>query len=144
MAEISHVFDPEGDIILTLRNPNAPFAVWVDGPGWSFYRDIASKSLKIRPDRRYLESMKEFTILDPAGKEKRMATPAGEATSTSTKGSTPQQIEKTSVSAKDTEIKETRMQVSSRHLTLSSPYFKSMLQGPWQEGSTRCVDADDW
>ncbi|ORY59945.1 uncharacterized protein BCR38DRAFT_328295, partial [Pseudomassariella vexata] len=44
---------------------------------------------------------------------------------------------------------ETRMRLSSRHLMLASPYFDSMLKGPWQEGtkepgSDYSVYAEDW
>jgi hypothetical protein len=35
---------------------------------------------------------------------------------------------------------ETRLRVSSRHLTLASPYFKRMLKGPWREGNELASD----
>lgn len=43
-----------------------------------------------------------------------------------------------------THQKEVRFRLSSKHIILASPYFKTMLGGPWREADELELEADDW
>ncbi|KAL5866393.1 hypothetical protein ACKVWC_011429 [Pyricularia oryzae] len=43
-----------------------------------------------------------------------------------------------------THQKEVRFRLSSKHMILASPYFKTMLGGPWREADELEVEAEDW
>jgi len=92
MAEkCNFVMDPGGDVLLTLSNPDAPFAVWEDSGGV-----------------RQLETVKQLE----APEDGPAPGPAPEMT----------------------------FLLSSRHLSLASPVFETMLSGKWSEGLK--VDSD--
>lgn len=59
LPHINHDLDVEGDVILTLENPNEPFAVWVDeGEPW----EVPPSSPPVLDDR----VLRDFRSVDPA------------------------------------------------------------------------------
>ncbi|KAI1480128.1 hypothetical protein F4774DRAFT_379770 [Daldinia eschscholtzii] len=122
--------DPEGDVLLTLRNPNAPFAVW--DPDW--YKR-ASSSLSEQNNTKPQDS-------DPPK--------ADCQTQTKAEFKAEQESQSPHTSDKPTSTSSVKFLLSSRHLCLASPYFKRLLQGPWKEATKkspdglRHVDAFDW
>ncbi|CCF34596.1 hypothetical protein CH063_01168 [Colletotrichum higginsianum] len=168
--EVFHTIDPNGDVLLILRSPNAPFAVWnVDKGteslaskriGWEqAVSDISTKKMKKG------KKMKK----KPGGRDSSLCiTMASGSTSTdalSWSQNESQQLseaeppgppppdppadpeEEPAESGKETEIK---YLVSSRHLTLASTKFEAEFKGPWMEGSVKNIDghypinASDW
>lgn len=92
MDKTLHTLDPNGDVVLALRNPNAAFPLWTE----------------------------EANEGNPA---------------------LPQEA------GRDVAI---RIRVSSKHLTLASPYFNAMFKGNWKEGNALRSDGsvtlfiDNW
>ncbi|KAI1467648.1 uncharacterized protein F4812DRAFT_404132 [Daldinia caldariorum] len=129
-----HNLDPDGDVLLTLHNPNAPFAVW--DPDW--YKDVPSSPLPEQNDAKSQNSDRsEFNdqTQPEAHSETGQSSPASDQPST------------TSTSPSSSQVK---FRVSSKHLCLASEYFKRLLQGPWKEATStsedglRHVDAYHW
>lgn len=124
MEEIKYVFDPQGDTILVLKNPDAPFAVWpyMGDQEW--------------PDILQIQT----------------ATPNNEAEVTNGPANsetvTPEHsLEPAEVSQSPEKAVEIRMRVSSAHLILASSHFETMFKGPWKEaanGPPFEVITEDW
>ncbi|OTA98875.1 hypothetical protein M426DRAFT_100945 [Hypoxylon sp. CI-4A] len=110
-----HTLDPEGDVLLTLHNPTAPFA--------------------------------DFAVLDKfAGFEE-----PEHSTATVEDGiedlSVGRDVEPRDNSVEENPPPTVQYLLSSRHLILSSEYFKRTLKGPWKEGTKDGryeLSADDW
>lgn len=106
---ISHHIDPDGDVILTLHNPNQAFAVW-----------------------------------HPSGDA---STSDGSSISDGSSSTGNPSIESTFIEVTD-DRDAVRFQLSSKHLTLASNYFKNTLTGPWKEsikkGGQRDLNDYDW
>ncbi|KAI1804862.1 hypothetical protein F4811DRAFT_255904 [Daldinia bambusicola] len=123
-----HNLDPDGDILLILHNPNAPFAVW--NPDW--YKEVIP-SLSDQSDAESQDS--DSSEVDHQTQS--------EAHS-DTEQSSPASDQSTSTSS------EVKFRVSSKHLCLASEYFKRLLRGPWKEATSisedglRHVDAYHW
>ncbi|KAI0850610.1 hypothetical protein F5Y00DRAFT_34070 [Daldinia vernicosa] len=120
--------DPEGDVLLTLHNPNAPFAVWDE----YWYR-------------KQIFSFWGQLVTEPQKSEPAKATPQTQTEATSEKKQgLPIPDQPTSSKPK------VQFLLSSKHLSLSSGYFKNLLRGPWKEATPTspdgrlCVDAEDW
>ncbi|KAI8962919.1 hypothetical protein F5Y11DRAFT_170767 [Daldinia sp. FL1419] len=120
--------DPEGDVLLTLHNPKAPFAVWDD----KWYEKTASSRTE-QPISRHQDS--NIHEADPQ-----------------TQTIEPVKIEP-ELSTLDQPISPSptvQFILSSKHLILASEYFKNSLRGPWKEATSassdgrRHVDAYDW
>ncbi|KAI1204775.1 uncharacterized protein F4807DRAFT_316855 [Annulohypoxylon truncatum] len=107
--------DPDGDVLLTLHNPNAPFAVWVP-------ETEPEPEPEPEPQPEHISLSKE-SLYDKL-----------RADDTDPTCSSPP----------------VQFLVSSRHLVLASKYFRSILQGPWEEGTVihsdgrRHISAQDW
>ncbi|KAK1971930.1 hypothetical protein LY78DRAFT_11921 [Colletotrichum sublineola] len=172
--EIAHVVDPGGDVVLVLRNPKAPFAVWKD-----FYwepqpktskKDKKKKKKKKRhsepipgapddepaaepvpawpDDEPIAEAPFEESVPEPA--EEPMPEPAIHEIERpsigfgSVEGSQPAQ------DAQSDEESEVKFLLSSRHLILASRYFNAKLNGTWKEATRHAIDrryhleASDW
>ncbi|KAI0814449.1 hypothetical protein GGR55DRAFT_631889 [Xylaria sp. FL0064] len=111
MAAPDYVLDPDGDVIITLRNFNAPFP-----------------PLPFEEARPAWESLEETVVSEN-----------GENDDTDLIKDNPSELLEQSV----------RLQVSSSHLKLSSPYFKKALDGPFKESyptadGLRHIEADGW
>ncbi|KAI1283499.1 hypothetical protein F5Y07DRAFT_155014 [Xylaria sp. FL0933] len=111
MAAPDYVLDPNGDVIITLRNFNAPFPPLPFEevcPAWDSLEETVVSENRENDDT-------DLTKDDPS------------------------ELLEQSV----------RLQVSSSHLKLSSPYFKKALDGPFKESYStadglRHIDADGW
>ncbi|KAK6215114.1 hypothetical protein QIS74_08133 [Colletotrichum tabaci] len=149
--EFFHKIDPDGDVVLILRNPNAPFAVW------NVADSLATNH--IDPDL--------FGKLSKKDKNKALRGLLGSGNAGS--GSTitglshnetqqpealppkPQPVEPVAKPvAEPVEEPKIKYLVSSRHLILASNYFQAKFKGPWMETSTKHADgryqveASDW
>lgn len=122
MMDALHSIDPDGDTIITLSNPNAPFAIWDRRDKWPaapYAKETAN-------------AWQTPYITTPQGKSKREQDEKAQG-STATEAPDPGVL----------------LRVSSRHLILASPYFKNMLTGPWKETQQDsklgyAVHAEDW
>ncbi|KAK0716083.1 hypothetical protein B0H67DRAFT_256796 [Lasiosphaeris hirsuta] len=141
--ETTHEVDPDGDLLLILRNPSMPLTACVEGHRWSgrlFERD---REETIDPVHKQHDSIGSkynsdlFRNLDP-GVNEYSQPPNGPPAEPETVGEEPAPPDS------PTEIfGEIRMRLSSRHLILASPYFRKALNGPWAE-SERIVEAEEW
>ena len=151
MASSYHELDPDGDVELILRNPDAPFAEWDES---SHVTDCVQNSLetptsiltpaskeaarklneedaeKSRPMIMVFESLDRGKDYEAPLKPR---LPVPEPAREDTKALSP--------TGADVEV---RMRLSSKHLVLASAFFKKMLQGPWKESRTRTLEASDW
>ncbi|KAJ2995682.1 hypothetical protein NUW58_g1202 [Xylaria curta] len=121
-----HIIHPDRDVIIRLRNPNAPFAIMQD------YEKLDVSN----PETVDGFGGQEWTEPPPEGVEHEPAI-------TDVDSSAQQQ---STVSAG---LPEVHLQVSSAHLTFVSRYFKAALCGPFQESQLgtdglRYIDAEDW
>lgn len=138
MKVVDHDLDPDGDVILVLKNPNAPFAVWKDEDQWP----CVFKSKPQPPNGTEDQPNDER---DDAGSDAGQDIDVDQAS----QNDEPKEMRSEISEQLAEELKEIRMRLSSKHLTLASVYFKSMLKGPWQEvqsseNSPRLIIAEDW
>lgn len=130
--EIKHELDPEGDTILTLRNPNAPFADWEAREKWP---------------TEVVESTGPKDLEDNGPEAVLVVEPPEPTDPTEPRDDEPADVEE-DVQAEPEEI---RMKLSSKHLILASPYFRKMLCSEWKESAATAdgreryaVGAEDW
>ncbi|TDZ28499.1 hypothetical protein C8035_v007586 [Colletotrichum spinosum] len=125
--DVFHQIDPNGDLVLILRNHKAPFAVW----------NVAKRPKSLA--RKNILDSEAFSPIEPLSPGLPSVTNASDLTSTDVTswpwGELPQQVE-----VEPPAKPEIRYLVSSRHLTLASPKFETELKGPWMEGSVRNID----
>ncbi|KAK0369094.1 hypothetical protein CLIM01_13545 [Colletotrichum limetticola] len=126
-----HQIDPNGDVVLILRHPSAPFAVW--DADLSFEKN----SVKAPTAEVYEEP-------EPPAEAYEEQEPPAEAYEE-------QEPEVYHESGQDQpEEQVVKFLVSSRHLALASRYFFAKLSGPWMEASVKHIDgcyhmdASDW
>ncbi|KAM0551759.1 hypothetical protein ACHAPJ_008327 [Fusarium lateritium] len=116
MKVITHDIHPDGDLYIILKDPN---------------------SLNLEPELRlcYHTATDSCFILDPASLGRAWTFPG----LPNLKGlkKTPTAIP--SIELSNDEPIQVRLRVSSCHLTLASPVFKKMLQGPWSEATPQSV-----
>lgn len=139
VATCNYTMDPDGDTILTLRSPSAPFLHGLD----LFLKNHptqspldASEELAAREGSVLLEA---DSVADQSPSKKAGLT--GPSDSSESVGGT--RTERTPRQAQTFTFR-----VSSRHLILASPIFKAALKGGWKEGSEingeYHIDAEDW
>ncbi|KAF7594368.1 hypothetical protein BBP40_009349 [Aspergillus hancockii] len=63
MKEPTSVIDENGDVVIVLRNPNAPFTVWAEGP-----ESAKEKKMAESQEFRILVSSKHLILLSPVFK----------------------------------------------------------------------------
>ncbi|KAJ1325989.1 hypothetical protein MN608_09190 [Microdochium nivale] len=166
--------DPDGDLILTLRNPDAPFAVWSeDGDCFPDLEQTASASCpqSSQSASEKAKEKKQRKKNRDKGTENTLATPLTGSGHGSTSCHQNTQASSAATGSKDDDIPgpiraddcsdtssclparstkpSFRLRLSSRHLILSSPYFQKMLKGSWQESKPQPhheynVEAEDW
>ncbi len=138
------MLDPDGDVIITLRNFNAPFPIlpfdetlsaWENVPQIAVGGQIVETGLPI--EAAPPEVVEEVLPIEAEA-------PAPEAVEEDSGNIWP--MEDPFV---ESPIPSVRLQVSSAHLRLVSPYFKKALDGPFKESHSttdglRHIDADDW
>ncbi|KAK5663981.1 hypothetical protein OQA88_193 [Cercophora sp. LCS_1] len=118
---IDHTMDPSGDLVLTLKKPNAPFSIWFS------------------PTNDGLPTTMQLSTAKPVFGS---PTPLGPTAAIPPGGGNKE--------AKTEDTKSVTFLVSSRHLMLASPILKTALTGPWAESVTgsderlRRIGAKDW
>ncbi|GIC87613.1 uncharacterized protein Aud_003998 [Aspergillus udagawae] len=111
MEEGTHIIDPEGEVIIIVHNPNAPFAVWND----------ESAQVEEPVNSQKLDKADEPMLSSDSDSEASNHEPAN--------GS----VDKVNSIPSKADV---RIQVSAKHLMLASPVFKKALTGKWKEAST--------
>ncbi|KAI1370165.1 hypothetical protein F4677DRAFT_458078 [Hypoxylon crocopeplum] len=168
-----HTVDPEGDVLLTLHNPNAPFAVCDEGWEEDVLSSFPGQPNDIPwpwvPSRSATNSYYGEPIPEPEPKpgpsfESELGVegepsiedePTVQQTNDSGSHAEPAiadvelTVDGNGTSSPDVPTA-VQFRLSSRHLVLASKYFEHILRGPWKEGTPaipdgcRCVDAEDW
>ncbi|RLL99207.1 hypothetical protein CFD26_104912 [Aspergillus turcosus] len=108
MEEETYIIDPDGEVTIIVRNPNAPFAVWKD--------ESAQAEKPAASEDTYEPVLPSDSDTDASNDE-----PANRSVE-----------EEDSIPCKA----DVGIQVSAKHLMLASPVFKRALTGKWKEGST--------
>lgn len=148
-----HEVDPEGDVLLVLRNANKSLDVdWqpeiVSQPKANRFDPAQEERSRIE----YKNDSHRFSRLDP-GRGGYWPRPYRYLESKSSvmvqEAEVPKSLESEPVPASPAEPVEIRMQLSSRHLMLASPYFRKALSGTWVESgvsnaSQRFIHAEGW
>ena len=139
-----YVMDPFGDVILTLSNPNAPFAVdsGEDGPaltGPSANPDTAEPT----PPAEHTLPAETPPLVETTAPAEDTAIARDELPAPQDNESPQEESETSTISTESATFL-----VSSRHLILASPVFKAMLTGGWKEGDKNNGPvrggAEDW
>lgn len=169
VPNIDHDLDVDGDVILTLENPNEPFAVWADEVDpWERLRSpppvlgdhLAERFRQLDPACLYKPEADEFQPQGWGGFQEgdppREPADAPERSETEQLDTDPPervQLKQAGPEEDDDVISNgtspVRFRLSSRHLISASPYFKAMLTGPWEENASRAhslrtVSATGW
>ncbi|KAG6037850.1 hypothetical protein E4U40_002062 [Claviceps sp. LM458 group G5] len=128
MRDLRHDLDPQGDTILVLRCPNTQQAVWEP-------KDEATKlKKKNKARRRKLFDFDSVSDTEDARCDDQNAhEPTPEAIAPSIESSTPNDSGEAHEEKSDQN--EVEFRLSSRHLALASPVFKTMLNGFWKESA---------
>ncbi|WQF87603.1 hypothetical protein CDEST_12617 [Colletotrichum destructivum] len=130
--EFFHKIDPDGDVLLILRNPNTPFAVWDEE------EEIECLSPK-RIDGKH--AVPDYHNYPPPADD------IWDSLTSEDETPVPAPLDPPSEPKEEPEIK---YLVSSRHLTLASNTFEAELRGPWKEGAMKHtdgyhhIDASEW
>ena len=135
MAKTVHEIDPDADTIIILKNPLTSFAVWSP--------DEVEGHAKV-PDPNSTTPFWGTNVEEPAIE----VTDTGSSCQTVP---TPETTVGLGLSENSTDEEEIQYYVSSQHLKLASPKFKSMLSGgKWKEGIPHEADGryhilvEDW
>ncbi|RYP62552.1 hypothetical protein DL771_009682 [Monosporascus sp. 5C6A] len=144
-----HELDPDGDIILVLRRPNAPFAIWEERG-----EDFKALSPVTGPEPEYVPpaSVDNDLEAEPAPVADDLeAEPANVKPEFVADASfEPNFANSETLNADRTKWPEVQFRLSSRHLVLASPFFKKALGGPWKEGHSvtsdgcRYIHTEEW
>ncbi|KAK2030301.1 hypothetical protein LX32DRAFT_615728 [Colletotrichum zoysiae] len=136
--EIVHAVDPQGDVVLVLRNPKAPFAVWKD-TDWAPPPVQPVQPGKIcKKCKSKSNTCKKYEIC----KKCRMAEQREQ----------PSEAEQALLSHDTNAHQESEIKflLSSRHLILASRYYDKKVNGTWEEATPHPADgryhleASDW
>ncbi|KAI0904608.1 hypothetical protein F4823DRAFT_614482 [Ustulina deusta] len=160
MEAPDYVLDPDGDVIITLRNFNAPFPIlpfdetlsaWENVPQIAVGGQIVETGLPIEAaPPEVVEEVLPINVEEPAPEAVEEVLPI------EAEEPAPEAVEEDSGNIWPMEdpfvespIPSVRLQVSSAHLRLVSSYFKKALDGPFKESHSttdglRHIDADDW
>jgi hypothetical protein len=175
MESTVYELDPDGDVELILRNANAPFAVWDESEeppvpfvsdlwgtlGPQFRRKTSEKAGKAKQAKPSFESLDRGHATEP---EDVLApeddpVPEEEPIPNEEPASGTYDAVTADTNSLDSALEETpsivlplvevRLQLSSKHLTLASTYFRKMFRGPWTESRTSSGlpyprDASEW
>lgn len=162
MHETNRDLDTDGDVIFILRRPNSPFAVWSEdndwerpGPQWPEASRLADYDLEFRPlDPAFNEWYESEPGMAPAEEGPAEAVPVEDVPIQASPvqvialGAEQERFEDVGFVASD-QRPDMRYRLSSKHLKLASPFFKSMLDGSWKESTLTSdlhytLDASDW
>jgi len=146
-----YVLDPFGDVILTLSNPNAPFAVWDDSEdGPALTEPSVNPETVEKPTPPAVHTLPAEILLplvEPTAVAEDITIARNELPAPQDNNEASPQQEESQTSTISTES--VTFLLSSRHLILASPVFKAMLTGGWKEGDkdngpVRRGCAEDW
>jgi hypothetical protein len=147
--------DPEGDVVLVLKDLDIPFAVWDETFDIPTLPDhcLVQRPKFLEPGvfhgtKKGKKNHQALQTAEPVNNEEivlsEVAGPSAQDADPPIPPSLPPPQSPTlsaSLSYNEAlEPPEIRVRVSSRHLTLASPYFKRMLKGDWKEGCTLTAD----
>ncbi|KAL2256006.1 hypothetical protein VTK26DRAFT_2357 [Humicola hyalothermophila] len=138
-----HEVDPSGDLIITLRNPRAPFA-----EAATEAQPAVKEGSAIATEAPAIEET--LTEEAPAVVAEDDATDAESTHAINLDNLLEAGSREHGEDRPLSETSEIQMRVSSKHLILASPYFKAALNGPWREAASvsadccRYIHADDW
>ncbi|KAL0941934.1 uncharacterized protein CTRU02_204697 [Colletotrichum truncatum] len=165
---ICRVVDPDGDVLLVLNNPCAPFAIWTESDYSNIQEingceplleDILSIRSPMSPlpveDATMVPISEEPAVEDSPQDENpgvSFSPQPVDAEITLLEPVTPEPAltEPFIDEPAANEFMINEFVLSSKHLILASGYFRAKLSGPWKEASTRGVDgryhveASDW
>lgn len=143
-----YTMDPSGDVVLTLRNPNAPLAIWdSDEP------PPIETEPTVEPIAEPIDEPIGEPIVEPIVEPNTVPEPApptengilAENEPPPQDDEAPLQEDPHPVMPPDEPV---TFLVSSRHLVLASPVLKAMLTGGWNEGDRNNgqlhICAEDW
>lgn len=161
MEEPLYVLNPDGDLILILRNPDAPFAVWDEWDEWGSADSVKSTSVtdsdglasaadSDEPEPEPLPPAEEDQPVPDADSDG--LAPAADEGEPKPEPAPPAEEDGPAVvkNAEPERLSDVRFRLSSRHLGLASRYFQKRLEGPWKDGSPvlsgncRYIYAEDW
>ncbi|KAF4150839.1 hypothetical protein CNMCM8927_005401 [Aspergillus lentulus] len=135
----THIIDPNGDVIIKLLNPNAPFAVSEE---WDYREDDELPSCRL--------ALLDLTVVDQDDQDEPQKSAASEThvsllaetsltrTPTRRQRHRPRRMSESECILSEYARKpafsdEYTYQVSSRHLILASPFFRAALTKGWKE-----------
>lgn len=135
--KVDHELDPDGDTILILRNPDAPFAVWVAENQWP---DLLSPKATVGKKGDTSQQTPTENANDESSVHIQQQV-LGDGEIVSSPKPDPQVAPTTKADVK--------FRVSSKHLMLASKYFYSLFNGLWKENNTNSdsnysLYTDDW
>jgi hypothetical protein len=157
MEDVFHDLEPNGDVLLVPRNPNSSFAKCDQSFSCLHLlpSPLPASSLEppmdvdpVDPVAEPVASMRDHNHQELMSEESNQSITIPRASSTSQliylHEVTPPLMN--SLSTEAINSREVRIQVSSGHLILASPYLKRMLEDGWKEaqslGSKGCVSID--
>lgn len=139
---VRRTIDPEGDVILVLSNPGAPFAPW--NP------DEDHPSAVKLPEELQEDFPLDIDFLPSAGtKTAKVTADRDSGKKTAVNGQQAATTDPDSEGTKEKKTTEVQYRVNSVCLRLSSPYFQKLCSGTWRETITKkeglfYVTAQDW
>ncbi|KAI6565540.1 hypothetical protein MCOR04_008918 [Pyricularia oryzae] len=157
--------DPSGDTTLILRKPNAPFAAESSSAvanssalpnKLKSEKKAARKAAKKEKKARRLNKQVGVLAWDVGEPSVDVELEPAITSATAEDGSfgtaetlkrphlANSQPENARELDNSTHQKELRFRLSSKHMILASPYFKTMLGGPWREADELELEAEDW
>ncbi|KAK2036373.1 hypothetical protein LZ31DRAFT_511126 [Colletotrichum somersetense] len=144
-----HILDPEGDVVLVLQNPCAPFAVWDLSEKASIQGLNACETENPRSPEPMLVSATQLMYNEELGLANEVEASEepglGEEPLTIDTMPPPDRCQENTfngeqVESVDTETLPIKFILSSRHLILASTYFNTKLKGPWKEATVDSTD----
>ncbi|OAQ66353.1 BTB/POZ domain-containing protein [Pochonia chlamydosporia 170] len=139
---VRHTIDPEGDVILVLSNPGAPFAPWnpdEDHPC----------AVKLPEELQEDFPLDIYFLLSAGSKTAKVTADSDSGKKTAVNGQQAATTDSDSEGSNEKKTIEIRYRVNSACLRLASPYFKKLFSGSWRETITKkkglfYVTAQDW
>ncbi|RHZ58412.1 hypothetical protein CDV55_100409 [Aspergillus turcosus] len=160
MKNPTHIIDPNGDVIIRLLNPNAPFAVseeWDYGEDEELPSWFGSRQWNPLNNEQAVDSLLDLTVVDQDDQNESPKSAASETNvallavtgitglPTRRQRRRPRRMSEgefilNEYTRKPAFNEEYTYQVSSRHLILASPFFRIALTGGWKETHTLGTD----
>lgn len=123
MDRSTHIIDPDGEVMIVLRNANSPFAHPAENMVTSTLSQFLTEHCQ-KARKSPAESLPEVAAVEDAAVKTQMS--------------------------ESTDSREFRIQVSAKHMMFASSIFKKILTGGWKESETYLkkgsveVTADGW